>query len=258
MRIAVCIKQVYGPEGVRVSRSREMLDTRSAELNINPYDKHALEAALSLKDHYGGTVVALSVGGEDVDDALREALAIGADEAYLLSGDALEVTDANGVAKALAAAVNKLGEVNLVITGQKGVDTGAGDLPGRLAEALGWPLLLDVEGLSVQNGTVEAIRDVDGKSSVFHSGMPAVVAISPVANYPRYAHVARVMNAYREWAVTTWTSEDLGLEPDSLAPKVSPRGMILPPKREIGSMLSGTPEEVAKELVAELRQRRLV
>ncbi len=258
MRIAVCIKQVYGPEGVRVSRSREMIDTRSAELNINPYDKHALEAALSLRDSYGGTVMALSVGGKEVDDALREALAIGADEAYLLSDDALEVTDGNGVAKALAAAVDKLGEVDLVITGQRSVDSGAGDLPGRLAEALGWPLLLDVEALSVQNGTLEVIRDVDGDGIVFHSGMPAVVAVSPVANEPRHAHVARVMNAYRKWTVTTWTSEDLGLEPESLASKVSFHGMVLPPKRELGNMLSGTPQEVAEELVAELRQRRLV
>jgi len=258
MRIAVCIKQVYGPEGVRVSRSREMLDTRAAELNINPYDKHALEAALKLRDQFGGTVMALSVGGKEVDDALREALAIGADEAYLLSDDALEVTDANGVAKALAAAVNKLGEIDLVLTGQKAVDTGAGDLPGRLAEALGWPVLLDVEALSIQNGTLEVVRDVDGDGVVFHSGMPAVIAISPVANEPRYAHVARVMNAYREWTVTTWTSEDLGLEPDSLASKISPRGMVLPPKRELGNMLSGMPEEVAADLVAELRQRRLV
>ncbi len=235
-----------------------MLDTRAAELNINPYDKHALEAAFRLRDHEGGSVIALSVGGKEVDDALREALAMGADEAYLLSDDALEVTDGNGVAKALAAAVDKLGEIDLVITGQKSVDTGAGDLPGRLAEALGWPLLLDVEALSVQNGTLEVIRDVDGEGIVFHSGMPAVVAVSPEANEPRYAHVARVMNAYREWTVTTWTGEDLGLDPESLAPKVSFHGMVLPPERELGNVLSGTPEEAAGDLVAELRQRRLV
>ena len=238
MRVVVCIKQILDPQTIHVSRSREMLDLRRAQKTFNPPDKHALEAALQLKDAQGAEVVAISLGEPAADDVLREALAMGADRAILLSDELLQRADATGVTRAMAAAVERLGAVDLVLTGAYAADTGDGQIAPRLAEALGWPVVLN--------------------AATPPATLPAVAAIAPTANKPRYPHGARIMNAYREWSVETWTSADLGLDEEALAPQTEARGLRLLPERELGTKLSGTPDEAAAELVMQLRARKLI
>ena len=138
MKVVVPIKQILDPTGFVVNRRRERIFVNREDYIINPNDKNALEAALQLKDADESVeVIAVSLGLARADDALREALAMGADAAYLLSDDTLAGVDARGAALALAAAVRKIGDVALVVTGSVALDTGGGQMAPRLAEALG-------------------------------------------------------------------------------------------------------------------------
>jgi electron transfer flavoprotein beta subunit len=258
MRIVVTIKQILDPAGVAVNRRRERIFVNREEYVISPTDKLALEAALRLKDEYGAEVAALSLGPARGDDALREALAMGADSAFLLSGGLLDHVDAAGAARALARAIEQIGECDLVLAGQMSGDTGGEEIGSRLAELLSLPQILEVIDLRLDGGELEVVRRWNGQSIVARCGLPALAAIAPGARPARRPHGARIMNAYREWSVTTWTADDLGLTEDDLAPLVESRGESFPAERERGQILTGSPAEMAGDVVAQWRERRLL
>ena len=143
MRIVVCMKQVYDPKTVKISRSREEFDLREAVKITNPPDKLALETALRLREANGGEVIALTAGEAQAEDVVREAIAIGADRGLLIADAELAAAGGRAVAKALAAAISLLSGVDLVLTGQAGLTDGAGSLAPRLAAELDWPVVLD-------------------------------------------------------------------------------------------------------------------
>lgn len=258
MRIAVAIKQILDPAGITVNRRRERIFTNREEYIINPTDRRALETALRLKDELGAKVIAVSLGLARADDALREALAMGADFAYLLSDPAFEAADAAAVARALARAIDMLGGCDLVLAGQSSADTGSGEIAGRLAEFLGIPQVTEALTVSIAGNTAEIARTWDGEPVTVAVELPALVAMSDAAPPARYPHGARIMNAYREWDVTTWTAGDLGMSEDDLSPIVEGRGLSYPPERERGAIVSGAPEEAAGAVLALLRSRRLL
>lgn len=259
MRIAVCIKQILDPRGIRLSRSRETIDPRQAARIVNPPDKYALEAALRLRERHGGEVIALSVGAPEVSDALREALAMGADRAILLSDEILARADACGVAKALARAVGRIGDVDLILTGERALDSGAGTLPARLAQELGWPVVPGAAEPQVENGKIHAFQWDNGERWSVSVALPAVLAIARRGEKPRYPPAPRIAWAYHEAKVETWACDDLGLPPEEASARhTEERNLVLPPERNLGFILSGPPEEVARALVAELRSRRFI
>ena len=185
MRIAVCVKQVLDPRGVRLSRSREAIDPRQAARIMNPPDKYALEAALRLRERHGGEVFALSLGAPEAGDALREALAMGADRAILLTDEGLAGADEYNVARALARAVERIGEVSLVLTGERALDTDGGTLPARLAHELGWPVALDAAEPQVEGDRLQAYQWEEGARWRFSVALPAVLAIARRGEKPR-------------------------------------------------------------------------
>lgn len=259
MRIVVCVKQVFDPRGVRLSRSREAIDVRQAARILNPPDKYALEAALRLRERHGGEVIALSLGAPEAGDALREALAMGADRAVLLTGGGLAQADEHNVARALARAVERVGEVSLVLTGERALDTGGGTLPARLAHELGWPAALDVAEIQVEGDGLHAYQWEEGVRWRLTVPLPAVLAVARRGEKPRYPPAPRIAWAYREAQVEVWTGDDLGLSAEELAVRrTEERNLILLPERVLGNVLSGSPEEAARALVAELRMRRLI
>jgi len=259
MRIAVCIKQILDPRGVRLSRTREAIDTRQAARIVNPPDKYALEAALRLRERHGGEVVALSVGAPEAGDALREALAMGADRAILVSDEMLAQADAASVAKALARAVERIGGVDLILTGERALDTGAGTLPARLAQELGWPVVHGAAEPQVEDSRIRAWQWDDGERWSVSVALPAVLAVARRGEKPRYPPAPRIAWAYREAKVETWASDDLGLSPEEVSARhTEERNLVLPPERNLNFILSGSSEEAARALVAELKSRRFI
>jgi len=223
---------------------------------INPNDKNALEEALRLKDTYGAEVIALSLGEPRADDALREALAMGANQAFLLTDEAFADVDAASAALILGKAIQKIGDYDLILTGQRALDTGASQIGPRLAEYLGLPQVLEVRQVSgLDNGKLRARRNWKGGFAEVEVSLPALLSIAPKANQPRLPHGARIMKAYREWEVTTWGLADLGLSEEELTPMIRLQREAFPPERTLGELISGTPDEAAKELALILKAR---
>jgi len=258
MRIIVTIKQILDPTGFVVNRRRERIFINREEYIINPNDKNALEEALRLKDEHRAEVIAISLGKARVDDALREALAMGADEAILLTDDAFAKADAAVAAMIIGKAIEKLGDFDLILSGQEALDSGGRQLGLRLAEYLGLPQVTGVRKIvSLEDGRLRAVRKWGRGHAEVEVGLPALLTITPDANKPRYPHGAHIINAYREWEVTTWGAADLDLKEGDLRPLTKIRRRTFPPPREFGYKITGTPEEVARELVQYLASKRL-
>ena len=257
MRIIVLVKQILDPAGITVRRDKERVFINREEYIVDPGSKAAIEAALRLKGD-GDEVVALSMGNLQADDALREALAMGCDAATLLSDKVFKDADVSVTARILAAAVEKLGGCDLVVAGREAGDTGAGQIGPRLAEALGYTQVTDVYTLAVAGNSLQATRRwTDGYATV-ETALPAVVSVAPEAFPPRYAHGARIMSAYREWDVMTWSAADLVLDDSALKPQLTFRSETFPPPLEVGEKFRGNPADVAQDVVMALKLQKLI
>jgi len=253
MKIVVAIKQVLDPRGFTVNRKAEKIFVNREEYIINPADRCALEVALRLKDAAGAEVIVLAGGPERTGDALRQAWAMGADRGIHLTDKLFAGADGLVAAKLLAAAIRKLGEVDLALTGDRALDTGAGEVGPRLAEALRWPHILAAHTVEVTDGVVKAIAAAGKQFFAVEAQRPAVVVIASGANQPRYGNAARVINSYCEWNPEVWNAADLGLAESDLKSAIEKRGQAFPPERQPGTILSST-----GELVGLLKRQRVI
>ena len=158
MKIIVPIKQILDPRGITFRRDKERMFVNIEEYIIGPGSKAAVEAALRLKETGSAQVIAISVGQPQADDALREALAMGCDAAYLLTDPAFKDADITVTTRILAAAVEKLDGADLIVVGRQSGDTAAGQIGPRLAQAVDYAQITDVYALAVSDGALPATR----------------------------------------------------------------------------------------------------
>ena len=260
MKVIVAIKQVYDPKTVRVSRSRGMLDTRSAEFMMNPGDRYALEEALRLKEERGAQVVAITMGPPGAEDILREALAMDVDEAILLSDEAFSEVDVFGAVMIVGKAIEKIGDCDLILTGYKASGDGAGQFGPQLAEYLDLPQITRASRLLVEGGKVRATHHVSDGHVLMEASLPVVLCIEEGANEPRYPSLPGSIAAYDERMVTIWGAEDIGLTAEEIAEGcvTEVRDTFAGPERVMGRVITGEPDEVARELLAELKGKGFV
>lgn len=260
MRIVVCIKQILDPETIKVSRSQQAIDERQAKKIMNPPDRWALDAALRFKEADPSTeVIAMSLGDPEVEDVLREALALGCDRAILISDPYVIKARTAGLTQIIATAIKRLRNVKLVMTGYMALDTGSGTLGPRLAIELGdWPVLLGGDQLRLEDGHITGLQYADEKFYDSSYPLPAVATVLETPQHPRYAHGAEIMNAYRTRNVEVWSSLALGIDPAALPAPTTSRQLRLPPARELGVIVEGTPQEAAQTLIAALRTQRVI
>jgi electron transfer flavoprotein beta subunit len=210
MKIAVCVKQV--PEGAarRIDPQTKRLD-RSGEGALNPFDSHAVEEALKLRDgSHGGEVVLVSLGPEKAVDALRKALAMGADRAVLVVDGAAAGSDLVATSRILAKALER-DEADLILFGQQGNDSDGAVLGGAVAERLRVPLITQVAELTVADGKARGKRQTEFGYDVIEAPLPAVVAVSDAINEPRYPSLKGIMGA-KSKPQEKLSVADLGLE----------------------------------------------
>jgi len=210
MRIAVCVKQV--PEGAarRLDPSTKRLD-RSGEGALNPFDAHAVEEALKIRDASGeGEVVVLSMGPQKATDSLRKALAMGADRAVLVSDDAVAGSDLVATSAVLAKALEREG-ADLVLLGQQGSDSDGAVLGAALADRLRLPMFSQAAELTVAGGSIRGKRQTEFGYDVIEVPLPAVVAVSDAINEPRYPSLKGIMGAKKKQQ-DTLSLGDLGVE----------------------------------------------
>ncbi|MGH3002682.1 MAG: electron transfer flavoprotein subunit beta/FixA family protein [Gaiellaceae bacterium] len=198
MKIAVCVKAVPdAASGRRMDPATKRLD-RSGELTISDWDTYPVEEALKLKEAAGeGEVVIVSMGPERALDALRKALAMGADRAVLVSDAALEGADLLGTARALAGALDREG-ADLVLFGQQSADGGGACLWAAVAERLRRPVVSQVSGLTVDGGSLTGKRQTEYGYDTIRAPLPAVVAVADSINTPRYPSLKGIMGAKKK------------------------------------------------------------
>lgn len=251
----VCLKVVPKSEEVGVDRETMTLDRGNARSEINPPDMNALETALALKDRFGGRVSLLSMGPPFVIPALRVGLAMGADHAYLLSDRAFGGADTLATSLTLARAIEKLGDVDLVVCGEESSDGATAQVPPGIATWMDIPQAtygMDIE-FDPERRHLLVTREVRDGEEVLDVPLPAVVSMKVSCNEPRFMDPARFELLDGDAAVTTWTADDLAVDREHLGLAGSPTSVagLKEAARSGGrrrEMVSGTPEQEARIL----------
>jgi len=257
------LKQVPDTETqIKVAPDAKSIVTDDIKWVMNPYDEFGVEEALRIKEKRGGEVTVVSLGPKRATEAIRTALAMGADKGILISDEALDGSDSLAVAKALAAAIKGL-EYDLIFTGQRGVDDDMGVVGAALAELLGIPnVSLAVKADVAEDGkSVTVRRPVEGQTLVIEAALPALLTAQKGLNEPRYASLPGIMKAKKK-PLEEKTLGDLGLDASEFgqgARKLKVLEMTPPPQRQAGKIVEGeTPREKAAELARLLHEEAKV
>ena len=197
MKIVVCVKQVVDTEAEkRLDPDSWRLD-RSVDAILNPYDEYAVEEALLLKEAHEGEVTVLCMGPEEAEDAIRKALAMGADNAVLVSDARLAGSDVQGTAYALAEALKAI-QFDLVLFGSRSTDGETGCVPAAVAELLGLPLLSSLAKIEVNSGGANVHRETEAGYIAYECALPAVASVIKGINEPRYPTMKGILGAKRK------------------------------------------------------------
>ncbi|MCM3730956.1 electron transfer flavoprotein subunit beta/FixA family protein [Fictibacillus nanhaiensis] len=255
MNIYVILKRTFDTEE-KISVSNNKISEDSAEFIINPYDEYAIEEAITLKDAHGGTVTVVTVGDEDSEKELRTALAMGADQAVLISNEDLDSQDPFTTSSVLAAYF-KDKEFDIILGGNVAIDNGTGQVGPRLAELLDIPHVTTITKIEINGTTVNIERDVEGDLEKIETSLPLLVTAQQGLNEPRYPSLPGIMKAKKK-PLETLELDDLDIDEDDVEAKTKTVEIYLPPKKEAGKILSGDTADQVKELVSLLRNEAKV
>lgn len=253
MRIAVCVKQVPDTETkIKLTADGSNIDTTGIKWVVNPYDEHAIEESIKLRDaNPGSQIVVFGLGPKArVSESLRTALAMGADEAVVV--DAPENLDNSLTAKALARALKKEGSFDMVLTGKLAIDDNSASVSQMIAHELNYPHVTVVSKLTVSGPTLSAEREVEGGTKeIYEVTLPTLIAANKGLNVPRYASLPGIMKAKKK------TIKELDLPSLDIALsqiKVRYTKYSLPPAKPAVKMLNGEPQAQAKQVAQLLRE----
>jgi electron transfer flavoprotein beta subunit len=260
MHVVVCIKQVPDAKNVRIDPETCTLVRQGVESIVNPHDWYAVEAALRFRDEYGGKVTALTMGPPQAEEALRETVALGVDEAVLLSDRAFAGADTWATSLTLARAVEKLGPVDLVICGKQAIDGDTAQVGPGLAAHLDQPYTTYARRLELQDGgRLRAERVTDFGYEVVQMSLPAVVTVVREIGDPRMPGLKHKMRA-RKLEVPVLGAADLNLDPEEVGLQGSFTQVVRvfsPPPRCDREMINGEVEEQAEKLIQLLKEAKV-
>lgn len=266
MKAIVCIKQVPespDPKDIRFEGHAYSLSTEGIPHVINPFDLYALEEALRMKDDKGGSVTVMTMGPEKAKEALREAIAMGADEAILLSDEAFKGGDSLATARVLAAAAKKVGEFDVILCGMQSIDGATAQVGPAVAGFLGVPQLtyvakIDSIDFDAKKTTVH--RMLETGLEVVECGLPALVTVVKDINQPRFASLLKVRKASKA-EIPVWSASDLDLDPSTIGESGSPTRLVdskEPEPRSGGEIIEGEPDEAVAQLVQKVLDTKMI
>ncbi len=261
MKIVVTVKLVPDTNAdKRIDPGTKRLVRTGVETVLNPFDEYAIEAALQLKEkNAGSTVTVVSLAAETGKEIVRKALAMGADDAILISDPKAEGSDVWGTAYVLAKAIGKAG-FDLVLSGTQSTDAITGELPGALAELLGVPGVTNVRKLEVEGTTLKAERETDNGYTRVSAELPLLVSVTKSGNEPRYPSLKGIMGAKKK-TIAVQSLADVGVDVavGSEGARTELTGVATPPARGKGEIFEA-PDAVAgaTKILDFLRERKLV
>lgn len=263
-RIIVCVKPVPDPQAwdrLRLDPVTKTLIREGIANVINPLDKHALEAALKIKDARGAEVVILAMAPTAARPVLREALAMGADRAVLLSDKAFAGSDTLATSRILAAGIRRLEPFDLVCCGNFTLDGSTAQVPSQVAELLGIPNIMHVSRLELgEDQRLLVTQKIEHGQVRLEAEPPLLLSFTKEANKPRFGSFLEILaGETRELAV--WTNADLKLDEKLIGLGGSPTQMadlLVRRRGRRGLRLEGTPEEMAQQLVAEMHRQGVI
>jgi electron transfer flavoprotein alpha/beta subunit len=254
VNIIVLAKQVFYTQDLRIDRANKRLVTEGVARVISESDKNAIEEAVRLKEKSGGKITALTMGTAQTKEALREAIAMGADEGYMLTGPEFENSDAHATANALAAGIRKIGQFDMILCGETSEDQYSFQVGPRTAEILNLPQITYAAKITVQDGVVTSERNLEDSYETVESKLPVFITVSREINEPRLPTLMAIMAASKK-PMTAWTAADIGLKPSDLGRE----GSLTEPLRSAvatgerkRSLIQGEPKEAAEKLASTL------
>jgi electron transfer flavoprotein beta subunit len=258
-RIIVCLKQAVDVSLLKVDPATRQLITASAPRKISDFDKNALEEAVRIKEKLGDIEIStLTVTSEDAKSVLREALAMGADKAYMVNDLSFKEIDTSGTAYVLAEAIKKIGGFSLILCGETSLDSFSGLVGSRLAELLNLPQISSVRKLSVEGDTVVAERTLEDAIETVKAKMPALVMVTREINQPRIPSLVMIMKASKK-EIVVWTTADLGLQEERLGSKIEVIEVLAPKTERKKIKITGeNVQEIADKLAKALIQEGVV
>jgi electron transfer flavoprotein beta subunit len=214
-RIVVLLKDIVDLNEIKIDPSTRKPSLEGVKRRISDLDKRALEAAIRLKEAHGGEVIALSFGGPKTRTVMLEALAMGADASYIVNDGSLTGLDALATSKVLRAALEKIGDYDLILGGEMSLDSLSAQISPRLAELLDLPILTYVKRMDLVEGRLRAKRDLEDMDEVVEVGLPAIVSVVREVNEPRIPSLMNIMKAKRK-PTEEWGASSLGLAVDEI------------------------------------------
>jgi electron transfer flavoprotein beta subunit len=258
MKIVVCLKQVPSRDAnLKLNRDSTWIEEADIGFEVNEPDIYALEEALRLKEKQGGEVIVCTLGPARAGQAIKEALAKGADRALHLHDNAFENLDAHGTARVLAAAIGKENP-DLVLTGLQSDDFGFAQTGVILAEMLGLPHSTIVMEIQADGDRLKVKRELEGGwFQWIEMPLPAVLTIQSGINKPRYATLKGIMAAKNK-PLQKLAAQDLGLDAEALKPRQVISRVYVPQKTAQTEFIEGSPREIAERLVDKLKNEARV
>lgn len=254
MDTIVCLKPVVDLQQIRIKRDTREPVLEGAPFIFGPFEKNALEEAVRLKEKHGGKVIALALGNAKLKDLVIEALAMGADEAVILTDPAFAGGGSTGTA--LAAAIRKIGKFDLILMGEGSADNYSGQIIGRVAELLDLPQITYARELSVEGSRVRATRDLEDALEVVEADLPVIVSATSELNTPRLPPLTAILKASKK-PIVTWSPADLGLASDQIGANTAAVKTLsnLAPQQERKQVLfEGEVDKAVDELVKALQK----
>ncbi len=260
MNIIVCLKQVPGTTDVKINPETNTLIRQGIKTIINPFDTYALEEGVRLRERYEGRVTVISMGPPQAEEALREAISVGVDEAVLLSDKAFAGADTWATAYTLGKAIDKLGQYDIIICGRQTIDGDTGQVGPELAEMLGIPFIAYVSQVEeIADGNIRVQRMIEEGHEIIESPLPAVITVAKEINVPRLPSLRGIMKS-KNAPIPVWNIEDLSVDEERVGLSGSFTRVIkifFPQRIHRAEILQGELEDQVDRLLGKLKDAGL-
>ncbi|KGK81954.1 electron transfer flavoprotein subunit beta [Clostridium sp. HMP27] len=261
MRIVVCVKQVPDTTEVKIDPKTGTLVREGVPSILNPDDANALEEALRLKDTDKNiTISVVTMGPPQAEVMLRECLAMGADEAYLISDRAFAGSDTWATSKVIASAIRKIKDYDIIFAGRQAIDGDTAQVGPQISEKLDIPQVTYVQDFKINDNEITVQRQLEDGYEIIKVKKPVLLTAVSALNTPRYMAVDKIFEAY-EKEIITWTIDDLDITKEGVGLQASPTKVFksfTPEPKGKGIMLEGSTQEVVERLLVSLKQKHII